>query len=634
MSASGDEGQVKSTEAAPQRYGILQTLRALKPYWVSDEKVKARVTLGVIVGLTVAEIALTAGMGLGFQAALNALVAKNLMGFALSGGGTLAAMGASTFAGNGRQYMTDNLGQNWRGWLTRQFNDSWLDGKAYLRLQHNKKYGQNPDQRIAETISNVTNTTLGLGLGAFRSVIGAATFALILWHVSPLMVVAAAGCSAASYAATHFAGGSMQKLWRGLMDTEAKFRHALTRVRDNAKTIGLTGYEPVEKETLKESFNRVDEKRREFYKANLRMGVAWSLSANSASVVPIAMAAPKFFAGTATLGGLELARQAYSQFYNALGWFPQAYSQIAGWSANTNQLMEFKKDLEENKLDITACAPGAKPSLTAVRVKEDPETDKVVFENVALLGPGGGPLVDFGSATFVPGDRVMISGAPGSGKSAGLAAMRNAWILGGSGDIELPTQVRFVPQEDYFPDRTLRGMICAPDPESKYTRAQVETALTDAGLGLFIGDMDDPEKRGEYWKNTLSGGQKNKVGFAGAFLHAPDTKVLIVDEITAALDAKTEAQLYPMLLDRMRHGIVMGIAHHDSIAPLHNVAATVADGKVTYTRTQGDDGFIPVVVGEAPQKAEPAVLNLAELLVNDRVDKGGLTRSAARSLKL
>jgi len=60
--------------------------------------------------------------------------------------------------------MTLNLGQNWRGWLTRQFSDAWLNGKSYLRLQHNKKYEQNPDQRIAETIENVTGKTLGLGL--------------------------------------------------------------------------------------------------------------------------------------------------------------------------------------------------------------------------------------------------------------------------------------------------------------------------------------------------------------------------------------------------------------------------------------------------------------------------------------
>src|SRR5262249_36798210 len=163
---------------------------------------------------------------------------------------------------------------------------------------------------------------------------------------------------------------------------------------------------------------------------------------------------------------------------------------------------------------------------------------------------------DYGSFTLKPGDRMMIKGPAGCGKSAGLAAMRGAWLLGGTGEITVPPEVRFVPQEDYFPDRSLMGMICAPDPVSKFTREQVVKAMTDAGLEDFIEQMDDISKRGEYWKNTLSGGQKNKVGFAGAFLHAENTKIMIVDEITAALDAKSEARLYPMLLERMKHGII------------------------------------------------------------------------------
>jgi ABC-type uncharacterized transport system fused permease/ATPase subunit len=118
--------------------------------------------------------------------------------------------------------------------------------------------------------------------------------------------------------------------------------------------------------------------------------------------------------------------------------------------------------------------------------------------------------------------------------------------------------------------------------------------------------MDDPAKKGEFWRNTLSGGQKNKLAFAGIFLHATDTKVLIVDEVTAALDAKSETELYPKLLERMRHGIVITIAHHATITPLHNVFAMVANGKVSYTKTPPADFTTP---REEPSsgKAAPAV---------------------------
>lgn len=235
--------------------------------------------------------------------------------------------------------------------------------------------------------------------------------------------------------------------------------------------------------------------------------------------------------------------------------------------------------------DEPSAAPQKPPPPAGVKVTEISGSSQVVFSNVVLLGGDGAPLIDYGSFTLSPGDRMVISGPAGCGKSAGLAAMRNAWLLGGGGEITAPPEIRFVPQEDYFPDRSLRGIICAPDDVSRYTQEQVARAMSDAGLADFIPDMDDGTKRGEYWKNTLSGGQKNKLGFAGAFLHAEEVKVLIVDEITAALDAKSEEELYPKLLERMKHGIVIAVAHHASIAPLHNVQAKVKDGKVTYAKS-------------------------------------------------
>ncbi|MEZ0224279.1 MAG: hypothetical protein ACAH83_06995 [Alphaproteobacteria bacterium] len=355
MSTATDTKSQKPVEAdVEQKRSIREQLGFLKEFWVApDQKKKARWMLVGILALTAAEIGLTAGIGFGFKFALDALVAKDVMTFGLVGAGTMAGMGASTVAGNQREYMTNNLGQNWRGWLTNKFNNAWLTDKAYLRLQHDKKYVQNPDQRIAETVGNVTGTSLSLGLGLFRSVVSTVTFAVMLWHIAPIMlgaaVVAAVGC----HAAITWAGGPMRGIWRALMDTEAKFRHALGRVRDNAKTIALTGYEPVEKDTLKEEFGKLDTKRREFYKANYRTGLVWGLNWQASQVVPIALSVPKFIAGTATLGSLELTRQAYSQFYGAVSWFPQGYSQIASWSANVGQLMDFKRDLEENKADVT-----------------------------------------------------------------------------------------------------------------------------------------------------------------------------------------------------------------------------------------------------------------------------------------
>src|SRR3990172_1103620 len=93
MSTASDASRQKPAEVLPDagpKRSFLEQLRFIKPYWVSDQKWKAWLQLGGVLALIVAEIALTAGVSLGFQAALNALVAKQALGFALTGAATLA----------------------------------------------------------------------------------------------------------------------------------------------------------------------------------------------------------------------------------------------------------------------------------------------------------------------------------------------------------------------------------------------------------------------------------------------------------------------------------------------------------------------------------------------------------------
>jgi ABC-type uncharacterized transport system fused permease/ATPase subunit len=92
MSVASDAHQQQpTTEGAPVP-GLFQKLWFLRPYWVSEQKWKTRLQLGGILALTVAEIAITAWVGFGFQAALSALVAKNVGAFALTGVASLPAL--------------------------------------------------------------------------------------------------------------------------------------------------------------------------------------------------------------------------------------------------------------------------------------------------------------------------------------------------------------------------------------------------------------------------------------------------------------------------------------------------------------------------------------------------------------
>jgi putative ATP-binding cassette transporter len=570
--------------------------------------------LGGILALTVAEIALSAGIGLGFKLALDAMVAKNALGFIGIGSATGVGLCANNVAGNQRQYLTDNLTQNWRGWLTQKFNAAWLKGGAHFRMQQGSKVQRNPDQRVAENIPALADQTLGLALGLFRSTLTLATFALMLFHLSPLMLGAAVVCAGGMSLAASKIGGPLQKIITAVQAAEGKLRHALVRVRDNAKPIALANLEKVEEKSLQQDFNVVDANRRDMFKFQRKLGIFQTLNTQSASVVPIALAAPQFFWGAATFGSLELMRQAYGQVYTALSWFTQGYPLFANWSTNADQLIEFSKAAEAAKAKepqpplapILPFAPcGEYKSVNLAVTFGDCANDDangltirrhlgntVGFDRLVLNKPDGSgePMINFGSLTLMPGDRMMLTGPSGCGKSSGLCALKNAWSFGGQGTMRLPpdSSVKFVPQEDHFPDLTLRGLVCAPGDASRYTDAQVKSALRDAGLGEFIPEMDDPAKKGEYWKGALSGGQRKKVAIAGIFLQAPDTKLLILDEVTSALDPESEKALYPKIIEKMKHGVVISIVHRMEIAKLHNVVGTVADGKVSYVRNAED----------------------------------------------
>jgi len=92
--------------------------------------------------------------------------------------------------------------------------------------------------------------------------------------------------------------------------------------------------------------------------------------------------------------------------------------------------------------------------------------------------------------------------------------------------------------------------------------------------------MDRQVVTGDQFKSQLSGGEKQKLMIAMVLLHQPD--VLILDEITAALDQETGERLYQDMMEKLpKDTIVVSIAHNKHIIKYHTHHATLADQTVT-----------------------------------------------------
>jgi vitamin B12/bleomycin/antimicrobial peptide transport system ATP-binding/permease protein len=72
----------------------------------------------------------------------------------------------------------------WRGWLNDHIVADWLDGRVYHRGHFVSTPVDNPNQRIQEDTTAFVVESLGLTLGAVRSVVALVSFMPILWGLS------------------------------------------------------------------------------------------------------------------------------------------------------------------------------------------------------------------------------------------------------------------------------------------------------------------------------------------------------------------------------------------------------------------------------------------------------------------
>ena len=341
---------------------IRKLIELAAPYWRSEERWRARGLLAAIVALT---------LGLVYMAVLfndwnrefyNALEQKNFDDFKdlLLYFGFLAAVyiAAAVY----KIYLTQMLEMRWRVWLTRQYLADWLDKQVYYRLELASHGTDNPDQRIADDLRLFTDGTLSLALGLLSSVVTLGSFVAILWSVSGPMSLTLAGLDLAvpgymvwvalAYAAvasvvTHFIGRPLIALNFQKEQREADFRFSLVRLRESAEGVALYHGEHAEQRGLLARFELIRENWWALMRYTKRLTYFTAGYTQIAIVFPFVVAAPRFFSGALTLGGLIQISSAFGEVQGALSWFVNTYGALAGWKASVDRLLTFKSALEQ-----------------------------------------------------------------------------------------------------------------------------------------------------------------------------------------------------------------------------------------------------------------------------------------------
>ncbi|MCC7282832.1 MAG: ABC transporter ATP-binding protein/permease [Acetobacteraceae bacterium] len=568
------------------RAAIASTLgdvaRLALPWWTSEERLKAWALLGIVVGLTLALVGMDVAFSFWQARFYNALQERDWQRF-LHELGFFCVLAAIYIAVAVYQlYLQQALQILWRRWLTERMLTDWLADFAYYRIHLADPGTDNPDQRIAEDLRLFVDSTLSLGLGLINAIVTLFSFLFVLWELSgPITVL---GVTIPGYMVwvalvyaglgtwiTHLVGRALIALNFEQQRLEADFRYRLVRVRENVEGIAFYRGEADEKSALVQTYMQL-------------MANWWAIAGRTktltwftafygqlASVFPVIVVAPRYFAGAMQIGDLFQTATAFGQVRASLSWVITSYQAISGWKATVDRLAGFDHAVARARAAMRAgegvrMAAGTAPELRGAHL------------NVRL--PDQVPLIEDATITVAPGEAVLLAGPSGSGKTTLLRALAGIWPFGG-GTVEVPEGRRalFLPQRPYIPLGTLRAAIAYPDNVLGHGDDAVIAAMQAAGLDQFVPLLDQAND----WARRLSGGEQQRLGFARAFLIRPDFVVL--DEATASLDPASEALLYRRLRERLPRAGILSVAHGESVVPFH-------DRRVELVRPPGAAGHL------------------------------------------
>jgi ATP-binding cassette, subfamily C, bacterial len=203
---------------------------------------------------------------------------------------------------------------------------------------------------------------------------------------------------------------------------------------------------------------------------------------------------------------------------------------------------------------------------------------------------GSTPVIS--KATFdIPAKRITIlQGPSGSGKTTlidlliGLNTNQHGQIFIGKTPIEeidikaWRQSIGYVPQELILFHDTIRENICLSNPDIS-TQA-VLAALEQAGARDFIDELPEGiETNVGEMGGKLSGGQRQRIALARALVTNP--KILILDEVTSALDPETEAEIVSNIASLRGRYTIVAITHRPAWTKIADRLYTISKGHVS-----------------------------------------------------
>ena len=493
---------------------------------------------------------------------------------------------ASALAGVAQLQVRMRFQLRWREWLTRELTRRWMERRRFYQLNV-LDLVDNPEARIAEDGRLSIELFVDFAAGVVNAVLAAVSFVGVLWIVGGALtiqgvtipgylVIAVVIYSALTSFGMLLLGRPLVARVEAKAAAEADFRYELTRIRENAETIALIGGDGDEREKLDLTFADVALRWLGVIGAQTRMLFLSNGNNVLAPVIPLVLGAPKYLAGDMTLGDLMQGAAAFIQVQMALNWLADNALRMADWFASARRVAAL--DAAFNNLDrLPADSDGKSIDLGF----SDDGTLRLV--GLCIAQHDGTLMLSEADVRIERGQKVLVTGDSGTGKSTLIRAMAGLWPWG-SGRILRPRDARvsFMPQRPYIPLGALRQALDYPHDGTPPDPARVERLLAACGLEELIPRLDEDI----HWANVLSGGEQQRFAFARVLLKQSD--IIIMDEPTSALDEIGQVRMMELLRAEAPDSMVLHVAHRPGLKRFH-------DREIHLTREKGG----PAVVEEA-----------------------------------
>jgi len=489
--------------------------------------------------------------------------------------------------------------RRWREWLNKLLIDRWLKNGRYYQLNFVDGAHQNPECRIADDVRIATEAPVEFATGVITAILSAATFIVVLWTVGgaftahigetaltiPGFLVFAAVIYAAVASGTMlFIGRRSITVAQNKDQAEAEYRYVLTRLRENGEAIALLKGDDEERRGTDKSFKTVFLAWRDVCIQTMRTTIVSQTSGYITSVLPIILCAPKFLDNSMTLGEVMQAVSAFAIVQSALNWLVDNYPRLADWAASARRVASLKLSLDAlERAEIRRVG----------RIKRGEAKDAALrLSNVSVMLQDGAPVINGAEVAIMPGEKVLIIGESGTGKSTLARALAGAWSCG-TGDIDIRAGAKLLvsPQRPYLPMGTLRRAVSYPDAAESRSVEEIAKVLEKVELDYLVGRLDEDKP----WDQILSGGEKQRLAFARILLYRPN--IIVLDEATAALDSRSQDRVMELLSQELRDATIVSIGHHAKLADFHH-------RKIILLRSRGGARLIsevhPVRSGSVP----------------------------------